>query len=318
MRVNIASLLSLPIVLVSLSLSAMAIDAGSTEKIALWPGVPPGSEAFEGEEKRTERPESKVPDAWVSSVVEPNLTVYLPTDETRNGTAIVICPGGGYAGVAIDKEGHEIAEWFRQRGVAAVVLKYRNGGKQHQHPVPLDDAQRALRIVRSHAKQWQIATDRIGIMGFSAGGHLASTAGTHYDEGDPSATDPLNRISCRANFMVLVYPVISMEDDITHRGSRKNLLGESPSAESIANLSNHRQITAETGPTFLVHSGDDKAVPVANSWRFYRALLKHNVPAELHVFELGSHGFGMRAKDLPVGDWPMLLENWLAEKGFLK
>ncbi len=157
----------------------------------------------------------------------------------------------------------------------------------------------------------------MGIMGFSAGGHLASTAGTRYDEGDPAATDPLDRVSCRANFMVLVYPVISMEDDITHRGSRNNLLGASPSVELIAELSNHKQITAETGPTFLVHAGDDKAVPVENSWRFYHALLKYKVPAELHVFERGSHGFGMRAHDLPVGHWPTLLEAWLTDRGFL-
>jgi len=297
---------------------ATAAEVGSVEEIALWPGVAPGSESFEAEEKRTERGDSKVPNASIVNVVQPNLTVYLPTAETRNGTAIVICPGGGYAGLAIDKEGHEIARWFCKRGVVAVVLKYRNGGKQHQHPVPLNDAQRALRIVRSNAKEWQIDPDRIGIMGFSAGGHLASTAGTHYDEGDSAATEPLDRLSCKPNFMVLVYPVISMEDDITHRGSRKNLLGDSPSAEMIAELSNHKRIDSETGPTFLVHTGDDKAVPVENSWRFYDALLKHKVSAELHVFERGGHGFGMRGHDQPVGRWPGLLEAWLSDHGLLK
>jgi len=295
-----------------------AAEIGSVERLRLWSGVAPGSESFAAEEKYHEGKDPQVPNAWITNVVQPDLTVYHPTEENRNGTAIVICPGGGYAGLAIDKEGHEIAKWFCQRGVVAIVLKYRTGGKQHQHPVPLNDAQRALRMVRSHAEKWQIDTDRIGIMGFSAGGHLASTAGTHYDDGDPAATNPLNQISCRANFMVLAYPVISLEDDITHRGSRKNLLGDSPSAELIAEFSNHKQITAETSPTFLVHAGDDKAVPVENSWRFYHALLKHNVPAEFHIFERGGHGFGMRAHDLPVGRWPELLEAWLTDHGLLK
>jgi len=307
-------------IFISLGASPRVIGAevGSVEEIALWPGVAPGSESFEAEEKRTERGDSKVPNASVANVVQPNLTVYLPTAENRNGTAIVICPGGGYAGLAIDKEGHEIARWFCQRGAAAIVLKYRNGGKQHQHPVPLNDAQRAMRMVRNHAEKWNIDPNRIGIMGFSAGGHLASTAGTHYDDGDSAASEPLDRISCKPNFMVLVYPVISMEDDITHRGSRKNLLGDSPSDEMIAEFSNHKQITAETCPTFLVHSGDDKAVPVENSWRFYIALLKHGVPAELHVYERGSHGFGMLRRDMPVDDWPIVLEAWLSDHGLLK
>jgi len=308
---------------VCLSLSASshqarAAEAGLVEEIALWPGVAPGSESFEAEEKYHEGADSKVPNAWITNVVQPNLTVYHPTAASRNGTAIVICPGGAYVGLSIDKEGHEVAKWFCQRGVVAIVLKYRTGGKQHQHPVPLGDAQRALRIVRSHAEKWQIDSDRIGIMGFSAGGHLASTAGTRYDDGDPAATDALDRVGCRANFMVLAYPVISMEDDITHRGSRKNLLGESPSAELIAEFSNHKKITAETGPTFLVHGGDDKTVPVENSLRFYHALLKHKVPAELHIFEHGKHGFGMRAQDQPVGQWPKLLEAWLTYHGLLK
>ena len=312
-------LVSLVLVVLCLSESSRALAKDSVpEVISLWPGVAPGSEGFEGEEKLVERGDSQVANAWVESVVEPNITVYLPPADQRNGAAIVICPGGGYAGLAIDKEGHEIAEWFRQRGVVAGVLKYRNGGMQHQHPVPLNDAQRALRIVRSNAHQWQIESDRIGIMGFSAGGHLASTAGTHFDEGDPEAKEPLDRVSCRANFMVLVYPVISMEDDCTHRGSRKNLLGETPSAELIAELSNELQVTAETGPTFLAHAGDDKAVPVENSLQFYSALREHSVPAELHAFELGGHGFGMRAHDLPVGRWPELLEAWLAKHGFLE
>lgn len=310
-------LATVSVVLVLFNASFQSADAQPAEEIPLWPGVAPGSESFEGEEKRVEPENSEVPDAWIESVVQPTLTIYLPPAERRNGTAVVVCPGGGYAGVAIDKEGHEVARWFQERGVAAVVLKYRNGGKQHQHPIPLNDAQRALRFVRSKAGEWQIDPNRIGIMGFSAGGHLASTAGTHYDEGDPSADDPLDRASCKPNFLVLVYPVISMEDGVTHGGSRKNLLGETPTAEQIKFLSNDLQVTAKTSPTFLVHAGDDKAVPVENSWRFYDALLKHDVPAELHVFERGGHGFGMRAHDLPVGHWPELLEAWLNEHGYL-
>lgn len=311
---RVAAIVAITLLLTS---NAQATDLQPAEEISLWPGVAPGSENFDGEENRREREDSVVPDAWVSSVVHPTLTTYLPPADRRNGSAIVVCPGGGYAGVAIDKEGHEVARWFQERGVVAVVLKYRNGGKQHQHPVPLNDAQRAMRFVRSNAKMWQVDPNRIGIMGFSAGGHLASTAGTHYDLGDPSADAPLNRVSCKPNFMVLVYPVISMQDGVTHGGSRQNLLGKSPSPELIENLSNELQITAQTGPTFLVHAGDDKPVPVENSWRFYNTLLKFEVPAELHVFQRGGHGFGMREHNLPVDAWPSLLESWLTDQGFL-
>lgn len=296
---------------------ALAADA-SVEKIALWPSVAPGSEGVTANEKRVEYGNVEVPDAWVGYFSKPELIVYHPTNEKRTGTAVVICPGGSYAGLAIDKEGHEVAKWFADRGVVSAVLKYRCGLKEHQHPVPLNDAQRALRIVRSNTEKWQLKTDQIGVMGFSAGGHLASTAGTHHVEGDEKAIDPIDRVSSKANFMVLIYPVISMQDDITHRGSRHNLLGESPSSEMIEEYSNEKQVNAETGPTFLVHTGDDGAVPVENSIRFYQALQKNKVPAALHIYGQGGHGFGMRTKDLPVKNWPAQLEDWLSNRGLLK
>lgn len=296
---------------------AGAADA-AVEKLALWPGVAPGSEGVTAKEKRVERGNAEVTNAWVGYFSKPELTVYHPTEAKRTGTAVVICPGGGYGGLAIGKEGHEVAKWFAERGVVGVVLKYRCGLKEHQHPVPLNDAQRALRIVRSNAEKWQVKKDQVGVMGFSAGGHLASTAGTHHVEGDEQAVDPINRVSSKANFMVLIYPVISMQDDITHRGSRHNLFGESPTLEMIEEYSNEKQINAETGPTFLVHTGDDGAVPVENSIRFYQALQKNKVPAALHIYGQGGHGYGMRAKDLPVGNWPAQLETWLGNRGLLK
>jgi len=204
------------------------------------------------------------------------------------------------------------------------VLKYRCGGGVHQHPVPLNDAQRALRIMRSRASEWKIDADKIGIAGFSAGGHLASSAGTRSVEGDTSvegdadAEDPLERVSSRANFLVLIYPVISMQEGVTHAGSKKNLLGENPDDELVRSLSNELQVTAETGPTFLVNAYDDKAVPAENSLLFYQALRKHKVPAEMHLYEIGGHGFGMYRGDRTADRWPDLLEGWLQGRGLMK
>jgi len=295
---------------------AAAEDLPAPTEMPLWEGPAPGGLDIAEQEKATKLGKGKMRSGWVTAVTQPTLTIYSPTKEKRNGTAIVICPGGGYGGLAIDKEGHEFARWFQERGVVGAVLKYRH--KPFKHPVPLDDAQRALRILRSHAEEWHLDANRLGIMGFSAGGHLAASAGTHDDLGDPAAKDPIDRVSCHADFMVLVYPVISMQDGLTHGGSRKNLLGENPSEDLIELLSNERQITDKTGQTFLVHAGDDKAVVVENSWEFYSSLKKHNVPAELHIFERGGHGFGMRTLDLPVDDWPQLLEAWLKNRGLLR
>ncbi len=296
-------------------LQAMAQKTAATDEFALWTGETPGMHNVEEVEVREERGSEQVPNGWLVGITRPTLTVYHPRAEHRNGTAVVICPGGGYRGLAIDIGGHEVARWFRDRGVVAAVLKYRTAPFAS---FSLTDAQRALRIMRSRSGEWHLDPSRIGIMGSSAGGHLASTAGTHDDAGDPAAKDPIDRESCHADFMVLVYPVISMQAHVTGKESRKNLLGKSPSPDSIELFSNELHVSAETGATFLVHAGDDKAVPVENSWRFYNALLKHKVPAELHIFERGGHGFGMRTHGLPVDHWPELLESWLQNRGLLK
>ncbi len=284
------------------------------EVIQLWQGPAPGSAGYEQVEKYDAREDRGKRIGWVKGVSKPTLTVYRPTSASNTGTGIVICPGGGYGGLAIDHEGHVFAEWFAQRGVVAAVLKYRHGGGQHQQPVPLSDAQRALRILRSRAEQWQLKNDRIGIAGFSAGGHLASSAGTHFDDGDTSAEDPIERESCRANFMVLVYPVITMQNEFTHQGSKRNLLGTNPSEDLVTQYSNELHVSADTGPTFLTHAADDRAVPVQNALRFYEALCNHGVPADLHIYASGGHGYGMFRGDRPVDQWPNLLEAWLQER----
>jgi acetyl esterase/lipase len=221
----------------------------------------------------------------------------------------MICPGGGYAGLAIDKEGHALARWLCARGVAAAVLKYRHG--VHPHPIPLQDAQRGLRLLRSRAAQWQLDPNQMGVAGFSAGGHLAATAGTRFDLGDPSASDPIERESCRVDFLVLIYPVISLQPEIAHRSSKKRILGPSFDAALVDALSNELQVSASTGPTFLVHASDDPSVPVEHSLRFYAALRQHQVPAELHLYATGGHGFGMGRRDQPIDCWLDLLQLWM-------
>ena len=244
----------------------------------------------------------------------PTLTAYLPEPEAAAATAIVVCPGGGYQGHA-DHEGEPIARWLNSVGITAFVLKYRLGPKYH-HPCQLEDAARAIRTVRARAAEWGVDPDRIGILGFSAGGHLASTAGTHFDAGDPDATDPIDRVSSRPDLMVLIYPVISFEE-FGHIGSRDNLLGEDPDPELVRLLSNHRQVTADTPPAFLVHTDADTGVPCENSLLFALALREAGVPVELHLFEPGEHGFGLGGGHPALSLWPKLCEEWLRERGFL-
>ncbi|MBL8826678.1 MAG: alpha/beta hydrolase, partial [Planctomycetaceae bacterium] len=211
---------------------------------------------------------------------KPALWVFLPPAEKAVGSAVVICPGGGYGGLAVGHEGKEIADWYNGHGVAAFVLRYRLAPR-YKHPAPLEDVQRAIRTVRSRAEDYKIDPARIGVMGFSAGGHLASTAGTHFDEGKADATDPIDRVSCRPDFMVLGYPVIALGSEYAHQGSKKNLLGAEPDPKLVELLSNEKQIKPNTPPTFLFHTNEDTGVPPENSILFYLGLRKAKIPAEL-------------------------------------
>jgi acetyl esterase/lipase len=244
----------------------------------------------------------------------PTLTPYLPPKEKKTGAAVVVCPGGGYTHLA-EHEGKPVAEWLNSLGVTAFVLKSRLGPRYH-HPAPLQDAARAIRIVRARAVEWGLDPQRIGILGFSAGGHLASTAGTHFDSGKPDATDAIERASSRPDLMILIYPVITMRDK-THAGSKKSLLGDNPPAELVALLSNDEQVTKDTPPTFLVHTQTDTAVPVENSLLFVAALRKAGVPFEFHLYERGPHGFGLGAKDPILATWPDRCADWLRLHGFV-
>lgn len=225
---------------------------------------------------------------------------------------MIIAPGGGYARRA-DHEAYPVAQWLNSIGISAIVLHYRVS--PFSHPIPLVDAQRAIRMVRYHASKWKIDPNRVGMLGFSAGGHLASTAGTHFDLGHKQAEDPIERISSRPDLMVLCYPVITMGEH-THEGSRINLLGENPSSEMIELLSNETQITETTPPAFLWHTADDAAVDVENSLLFASQLRRHKIPFDLHVFESGRHGLGMAEEHPEAKAWPELCESWLRKRGF--
>lgn len=247
---------------------------------------------------------------------KPTLAFYLPAAARAVGTAVVVCPGGGYQHLSMDREGEQIARWLNSFGVTAFVLKYRLGPRYH-HPAPLQDVQRAIRYARLHAREIGFAPDRIGVWGFSAGGHLASTAGTHFDRGKADAADPIDRQGSRPDFLILAYPVVTMELDYTHRGSRLNLLGENPDPKLVAHLSNEKQVTAQTPPTFLFHTTDDPAVPVENSLQFYMALRKAGVPAEMHIYEHGAHGASLAATDRALSGWPDHLAVWMELHGLL-
>jgi len=244
----------------------------------------------------------------------PTLIHYAPSGRMATDLAVVVCPGGGYGHLAIEHEGHDVAKWFNSFGVHAFILKYRYG-KENHHPIPMNDAKRAIALVRYHAKKWNINPNKIGIMGFSAGGHLASTVGTHSDNGTAEADDPVDRLSNKPDFMILVYPVISFTTKFAHTGSKRNLLGENPGSELIESLSNELQVNADTPPTFLIHASQDKAVPPQNSTLFYNALVQQGVPAELHIFEQGGHGFGLAPNDPVLSVWPEQLKVWLKQRG---
>jgi acetyl esterase/lipase len=268
-------------------------QSSSTQPIKLWSNGAPGALGSEPDDV-------------------PTLTPFLPSEKST-GAAVIVCPGGGYTHLA-DHEGGPVAAWLNSIGVTAFVLKYRIGPKYH-HPAPLQDAARAVRTVRARAAEWKLDPARIGILGFSAGGHLASTIGTHFDAGNPSAGDPIERVSSRPDLLILIYPVISM-GEFTHAGSKKQLIGENASAEMVKLLSNEEQITKQTPPTFLVHTANDAAVPVENSLRFAEQLRKSGVPFELHIYERGPHGFGLGGGDPILSTWPARCADWLRLQGF--
>ena len=265
----------------------------------LWPDGAPGAKGDSDNDK-------------------PALTIYLPHKNIATGTAVVICPGGGYGGLAIGKEGHEVARWLNLAGVAGCILKYRHGGRGgYRHPAPLQDAQRAIRIVRHRAREWNIDPNQVGILGFSAGGHLASTAGTHFDAGDPNAIDPIERLGCRPDFMILIYPVISMYEPIVNHGSRTNLLGENPDPRLLEYLSNEKQVTGQTPPTFIIHGTNDTTVGVENSIYFYLALRRSGVGAEMHIYDKVGHSFGLNRTEGPIMSWPDRCLDWMRSRDLL-
>jgi acetyl esterase/lipase len=287
----------MPAAFLTLSL-ALAAGEGEAKVELLWPRGAPGAVGTESADK-------------------PSVRIYLPPAGKANGTAVVVCPGGGYGGLADGHEGKDPAEWLVRHGIAAFVLKYRLAPRYH-HPAPMQDVQRALRLVRARAKEWGVDPKRIGVWGFSAGGHLASTAATHFDDGKPDADDPIEQASCRPDFAILCYPVITLEGPFTHAGSRDNLLGKKPDAALVASLCNDRQVTAKTPPTFLFHTNADGPVPAENSVLFYLALRKAGVPAELHIYEKGNHGVGLAARDPVLSTWTEHLPAWLRNRGVLR
>jgi acetyl esterase/lipase len=282
---------------------------GQNYSLPLYNGAIPNSKDNGGKEK-IEHQDITV----ISNVQVPGIDVYLPTKRFATGQAVVICPGGGYWILAYDLEGTDIAKYFNTIGVAAIVLKYRlptYGNTIEPDKVPLMDAQRAMRLVRNNAKKWNISPEKIGIMGFSAGGHLASTLGTHFDYGNKTSPDSLESISCRPDFMILMYPVISFTDSCTHTGSRDALIGKNPDKSLAAYYSNELQVKKDTPPAFFVHADNDTGVPVENTLLMYKALRANKISAELHILSEGEHGFGLGTGNDHINSWTNSLKLWL-------
>lgn len=281
----------------------------SQEVIPLWSGELPNSR------QTTEKEVVNNGDIiWIEKVQTPTLEIYLPAKKNATGKAIVICPGGGYMGLAYDWEGTDIAKWLNSKGIAAFVLKYRMPQAKSvvvSHKAPLQDAQRAMRIVRSNAVKWNVKTDQVGVMGFSAGGHLASTLGTHYDTSIYAGNDDIDKQSARPDFVILMYPVISMKSDYTHAGSRNALLGENPNQELVLEYSNELKVTKGTPPTILIHSADDDVVPLENSIQFYQALREKEIYSEMHIYPKGGHGYSLATGQGHLQTWPDRVHDWL-------
>jgi len=295
-------------------LNAFMISGFSqTLTIKLWPDGIPGSITDPSYVEKITTVDGRI--TRCERVVNPDLTVFLPAPDKANGAAVLICPGGGYGALAFDHEGNAIAKWLNDNGIAGIILKYRLPSDQimkDKSTGPLQDAQEAMRVIRRNASDWKIDPGKVGVIGFSAGGHLASTLSTHYAE---KVYEVKDNSSARPDFSLLIYPVVSFDTTITHRGSRNNLIGIKPDARLVERFSNELQITNETPPAFLVHSADDKAVPVMNSIGYFKGLQKNNIPAELHVFQKGGHGYGLAIDRGTESSWPDLCIRWLKQIG---
>ena len=292
------------------SMIMISATMAQNQVLPLWEGDPPNYRDT-GEETIIENRDILV----VSNVQKPEIAVYLPAKRNATGEAVVICPGGGYHVLAYDWEGIDIASWLNSKGIAAIVLTYRLPDASCNivpNKSPLMDAQRALRTVRANAEKWNVDPEKIGVMGFSAGGHLASTLSTHFDAGDPASKDPVEQVSCRPDFSILMYPVISFSDEITHAGSKQNLLGENPDPKLVEYFSNELQVTEDTPPAILIHSADDDAVPVENSIAYFNAIRKYSDLSELHIYPYGGHGYSLAIGMGHLSSWPDRVIDWIS------
>ena len=306
--------------LVMMTSVCLAAQASAQREITIWPDHRDADIGGKGEEMIARKPDGT--SRWVTKVAIPTMILFLPKDDATSHAAVIICPGGGYGGESYDEEGTEVAQFLTTHGVAGVVLKYRlpeAPAVGDEMPVPQQDVLRAVRLVRSRASEFGVDPGRIGVMGFSAGGHLAATAGTLWDKGNPSAADPIEKVSSRPDFLGLIYPVITFEAGVTHGGTRQNLIGEKPAPAQVFRFSAELNVTPETPPTFLMHCTDDKTVPVENSLRFYRAAAQAGVPVEMHIFEKGGHGFGMRTENVGLATtWRDRYADWMRARGIVR
>ncbi len=280
----------------------------------LWPGGIPGLVFTDSYIEKSTASEGLI--TRFEKTTNPMIYIFLPPREKATGTAVLICPGGGYAALAFGHEGNAIASWLNDNGIAGIILKYRLPSDlimKDKSIGPLQDAQEAMRIIRRNAVAWNIDPKKVGVIGFSAGGHLASTLSTHYAD---KVYDVADTISARPDFSLLIYPVITMDSSFTHAGSRKNLIGDKPSDEAIKSFSNELQVNEKTPPAFMVHSADDQTVPVKNSIVYYEQLVKYKIPSELHIFQKGGHGYGLGGSKDTQSAWPGLCINWLKASGF--
>lgn len=297
-----------------LSVMTVANSGAQMKTMDLWPSGIPGIKFNDSYVEKSTTSEGVI--TRFEKTTNPMLYVYLPPRDKATGTAVLICPGGGYAMLAFGHEGNAIASWLNDNGIAGIILKYRLPSDlimKDKTVGPLQDAQEAIRVIRRNAAAWNIDPAKVGVIGFSAGGHLASTLSTHYTD---KVYDTKDTISARPDFSILIYPVITMDASFTHAGSRKNLLGDNPSDDLVNKYSNELQVNEKTPPAFMVHSADDQTVPVKNSIEYYEQLVKFKIPSELHIFQKGGHGYGLGGEKETQSSWPGLCIKWLKASGF--